>query len=214
MYIMFWDRKTVLHVIVECTMLNYTHVFCIKIPKSIWNTFMRSLCKIYVGPPNQIFVDQGTEFGGLFAQIAEKRPYNVEKNGTKDRSSLDPCERYHQHVKTVYQKVRSSSPSTPNELAVSISVKSVDDVSTPNRLKQSLHAFGTHPALQRLNLVLDGEIMAKLRAEGSLKHAITPATKDVLNVGEPALVWREKEINNRIVEWIGPFNVSRIYLKR
>ena len=50
--------------------------------------------------------------------------------------------------------------------------------------------------------------MAKARVNRALKHS-TPDAADVMYTpGDMVLVWREKIVNNRIGEWMGPYKVE------
>eukprot|EP00171_Calliarthron_tuberculosum_P022450 IDg22450t1 len=49
--------------------------------------------------------------------------------------------------------------------------------------------------------------MGKLRIARALRHAIPPAADISYEPGEQVLVWREKQVNNRIGEWMGPKTV-------
>lgn len=42
--------------------------------------------------------------------------------------------------------------------------------------------------------------MAKLKVNRALGHAVPPSSDILLNVGQNVLVWRERQVNNRIGE--------------
>ena len=50
-------------------------------------------------------------------------------------------------------------------------------------------------------------IMAKMRVARGLRHSVPLAANRAFDPGDQVLVWREKIVNHRIGEWIGPFTV-------
>lgn len=91
MGIMILDGKRVLHVIDEGTRLKSAQLLSNKTTQSVWNTFLRCWCNIYVGMPNWILVDHGTEFGDLFMQLPSENSCVVDRTGTQSPSSLGLC---------------------------------------------------------------------------------------------------------------------------
>ena len=57
------------------------------------------------------------------------------------------------------------------------------------------------------------KIMAKLRLQRALKHRTASSTDAVFQPGDKVLVWREKIVNNRIGEWMGPFLVESVQIE-
>eukprot|EP00171_Calliarthron_tuberculosum_P023746 IDg23746t1 len=49
--------------------------------------------------------------------------------------------------------------------------------------------------------------MGSLRISRALRHAIPASADTSYEPGDQVLVWREKQVNNRIGEWLGPFIV-------
>lgn len=49
--------------------------------------------------------------------------------------------------------------------------------------------------------------MTKLRVQRALKHRVPRAADLTPEVGQQFLLWREKMVENRIGEWIGPFPI-------
>lgn len=107
------------------------------------------------------------------------------------------------------------------DVALSLPVNAVNDVSGPDDITPSLLVFGTlaptytphdpqqkkgdqlqQQALQREVVVaMEGE-MANAKINRALKYAISPATNSVLCPGEKVLVWGENIISNNIGEWL------------
>ena len=51
------------------------------------------------------------------------------------------------------------------------------------------------------------KIMAEMRVRRALHHRVPSATDRFYQPGDKVLVWREKLVNHRIGEWLGPFTV-------
>jgi len=56
--------------------------------------------------------------------------------------------------------------------------------------------------------------MGKARVARALKHTVPPSTDHPLKAGDQVLVWKEKVVNNRIGEWLGPFTVDNYVDKK
>ncbi len=50
--------------------------------------------------------------------------------------------------------------------------------------------------------------MAKMRVTGALKDAVRSASDRIYHPGDHVLIWRERQVKNRIGECIGPFSVQ------
>lgn len=233
MDIMYLDGKPVLHIIDEGTHLNAAQFIPNKSTRTIWNTFLRCWCNIYVGLPNRILVDQGTEFSDSFVHLANEQSCIVEHTGVEAHSSLGLCEKYHQPIRTVYRKLRTAHPQMQKELALSLSVKGVNDVAGPDGITPSLLTFGSLPSMRtphedikmkpdqatRQSLIHQAteemeKIMAQNRINRAMKHSIPAASKEFFQPGDSVLIWRENVISSRIGEWLGPFTVTKSDMKR
>lgn len=56
--------------------------------------------------------------------------------------------------------------------------------------------------------------IAGLELRRALRHAVPPSCDRSYQPGDKALVWREKQIKNRIDEWLGPFEVEGVDYQR
>lgn len=52
--------------------------------------------------------------------------------------------------------------------------------------------------------------MARLRVQQAVRHNVPRAADTNYKIGQQLLVWREKQVANRIVEWIGPLTVTAV----
>lgn len=117
---------------------------------------------------------------------------------------------------------RTSDPHT----VLALSVKAMNDTLGPEGLVPYPLVFGEFPKVhtksetpnERAVLASRAKLahvartkmekhMAELRVKRALKHS-TPSTSDcAYEPGGQVLVWREKQVDNRIGEWLGPFTV-------
>ena len=49
-----------------------------------------------------------------------------------------------------------------------------------------------------------------MRVRRALRHATPPAADATFEVGQDVLVWRERKVESRIGEWIGPYKVHAV----
>jgi len=67
---MYLDGLPVLHVIDEGTRFSAARFLPNVETKTVWRVFLECWVTIYTGLPQKILVDQGSNFGPLFASIA------------------------------------------------------------------------------------------------------------------------------------------------
>jgi len=111
-------------------------------------------------------------------------------------------------------------------MLLSFAVKAMNDTLGPEGFVPSALVFGEYPhvftksevphpratAADRAEMVNAareevGKIMAKLRVNRALRHSVPIAADKPYEPGDSVLVWREKQVNHRIGEWLGPFIV-------
>ena len=97
----------------------------------------------------------------------------------------------------------------------------------PNGVVPSTLVFGEHPPVftrsenpkrrptldERAKIAFKArnemeQHMGKLRIDRALRHAVPPAADVTYERNDKVLVWREKQVNNRIGEWVGPYPVD------
>lgn len=233
MDVMYLDGRPLLHVVDEGTHMSAAQFLPNKSTKSVWNAFLKCWCNIYTGMPNRILVDQGTEFGSTFVHLAAECGATVDHTGVEAHSSLGLCERYHEPIRTIYRKLRTEHPNMPRDLALSLALKGMNDVSRPEGITPSSLVFGTYPPMHTPHESQPGKKdqterealikkvtsdmekhMAKMKISRALKHSTPQASKENFEVNDTVLVWRENTISNRIGEWLGPFSIKKIDRKR
>lgn len=117
-------------------------------------------------------------------------------------------------------------PNSNKKLALSIAVKSMNDTLGLEGLVPSALVFGEYPQVHTRSEVPKVRVtheeraalattarkemekhMAQLGIKCALRHAKPPASMRFYQPGDKVLVWKEKQVQNRIGEWLGPFLV-------
>ena len=230
MDIMYIDGKPVLHIVDEGTHFSAAAFLPDVSTKTIWTTILECWAAIYTGLPHKILVDQGSQFGELFVSIGAASKVQVDRTGIEAHSSLGIGERYHQPLRNTYRKLKIDFANVAPQLLLAMSVKALNDTLGPEGLVPSALVFGEYPSTRlytdgaadpraslesraRLATAARKEMerhMASVRIKRALRHSVPPSADVALNVGQKVLVWREKQVENRIGEWIGPFVVQAV----
>ena len=120
----------------------------------------------------------------------------------------------------------AETPNADPTLALAAAVKSMNDTLGPEGLVPSALVFGEFPKVytrsetpaqrpmleDRASVALCARkemerIMAEMRTKRALKHKVPTAADTFYQPGDKVLVWREKIVESRIGEWLGPFEV-------
>lgn len=225
--VMYLDGKPVLHLVD-----NYTHFSAARFlpdmsTNTIWETIVTSWASVYTGLPNSIRVDQGSQLKDSFITIGRASGVEVNRSGVEAHNALGIGERYHHPLRNTFRKLKIAYPKVSDSTLLSMSVKAMNDTLGPEGLVPSALVFGEYPSLRvfgetpqpkatvAARAILAKEArremeqhMARLRIKRALKHNVPRAADIVYEVGQKVLVWREKAVNNRIGEWMGPYVVS------
>ncbi len=227
MDLMYIDSKPILHIIDEGTKFSAAQFIPNKEIGTIWDALIKCWAAVYTGLPNRILVDQGSEFGNLFVNLAAENNVQVQKTGIESHSSLGLCERFHGPLRNTFRKVMKEYPKTDMKYALAVSVKALNDTLGPEGFVPSSLVFGEYPQmvtpsesrpsrgtnmeLARIANFARNEmetIMAHIRLKRSLNHTVPPAADRMYEKNDQVLIWREKIIANRIGEWMGPYIVE------
>ena len=227
--VMYINGKAILHIVDEGTHLSAARFLADVSTKTIWKTILECWACIYTGLPNRMLVDQGSAFGPLFVSIGAISNVDVQRTGIEAHSSLGIGERYHQPLRQTYRKIMASHPTSEPDIVLALSVKAMNDTLGPEGLVPTALVFGEYPPIHtksetptsRAVLASRAEIgnaarhemekiMAELRIKRALQHAAPSSANTVYSPGDQVLLWREKQFDNRIGEWVGPFTVVAV----
>ena len=225
--IMYLDGKPVLHLVDAETHFSATRFLPDVSTRTVWSTIVQCWSSVYTGLPNKIRVDQGTAFGDGFMAIAKSSDVDVVRTGIESHSSMGIGERYHGPLRNTYRKLKLGYPLVDPSLLLSMSDFAMNNTLGPEGVVPSVLVFGEFPSLRMIHepptpksAVFDRarvanaarkEIehhMARLRLQRALRHRVPRSADASFQPGDMVLVWREKRINNRIGEWVGPYSVA------
>lgn len=226
--IMYIKSKAVLHVVDEAT--HYTAALFLRsnTAEETWKAILRCWIRIYLGPPDYIRIDQGTNFvAKQFRSSAEAEGISILQAPIESPNTMSHVERYHAPLRVAFNKIRDSLPRSESDSdCLQLAVKSVNDTIGPEGLCPTLLVYGSIPKPPRLgsaetqmarakalDMALDAvqKEQAKRRVAFALRHPSSPKAKEheenlnKLPSGSPVLVYRERSRS-----WEGPFSLVHV----
>lgn len=220
MDVMYIRGKPVLHIVDEATHFAAA-MFLRKVSSAeVWRTFLRCWVHVYLGPPDYLRVDQGSNF------TSEETSANAEGCGIKlikepveCPNSMSHVERYHGPLRSAYEKLMKDLPKSQPADILQMAVHCVNNTMGPEGLCPSLCVFGALPRPARSIPAPTQLVRAKamdeamdLIAKEQAKRKLTFGLKyrgpfgkerkdlDNLRFGSPILIFRQKS-----GKWEGPF---------
>ena len=104
--IMFIGGKPLLHVVDEATHFTSACWLRKSTSKEVWKALLRCWSNIYMGPPDFLRVDQGTNFiSEEFKELADTSGITLLEAPIECPSSLSHVERYHGPLRKAYEKI-------------------------------------------------------------------------------------------------------------
>ena len=192
---------------------------------------------VHTGLPQCIMVNEGDQFRKVLAELTALYDIKLEKSGVEAHNSLGIGERYYKPLRNTYLKLKVDRPAMQRQLLLALAVKAMNDTLGPEGHVPSSLVFGEFPSLRTFEgpivphptLAERGEAaqearrymarnLARVRMKGALNYHKPPATKRSYQPGDKVLKWREKQVENQIGQWVGPYTlvstdeVSRIVL--
>lgn len=230
MDIMYIGHKPVLHVVDAATRFSAAPVLSDVNTTSVWAAFVECWASVYVGLPNRIRADRGSCFGDNFYTIAKGANIDVARSVIEAHSSLGIGEQYHQPLRNTFRKAKILMAShIPESSILAMCVKAMSDTLGPKGLVSSALVFRVYPFTHVLEEPKDPKSTLQERAKlantvcaemnnqmfllqvnRALRHDVPPESETVYEIGDQFLVFREKQVNNRIGERLGPFTVCGI----
>lgn len=123
MYFIYINNSPILHVFDGSTHFSAARFLSKFSTKIIWETFLDCWSLIYTGLPNRILVDEGSSLSDQFISFGSLCNVDLSQTGFEAHSSLGISERYHQPLRTTFQKLRLAHPTISRETLLSMSVK-------------------------------------------------------------------------------------------
>ena len=221
--LMYLNGKPVLHVVDEAT--HYmAAVFLRKVSsEETWKALLRCWIRVYLGPPDHIPVDQGSNFVSRhFKGSASAEGMSIIEAPVKSPSTMTHVESYHAPLRSAYLKIKDSmSRTTTDADCLQMAVKCTNDTVVPEGLCPTLLVYGSIPRPPRqlpadtqlerakaMDAAIDSvqkELTKRKIAFALTNTGIPKGTEQEqrltkLPAGDPELVYRDK--SNL---WEGPF---------
>lgn len=221
MDITYINQKPVLHAVDEATSFQAARFLPNMKASTTWDTLRSMWIDMFVGPPDVIATDAGTNFiSEEFVRNAQTLAIEVQEVPVEAHNSIGKVERYHAAVRrafeVIYADLSTMIPATLQEHILQIAVKAVNDTAGPNGLVPTLLVFGAYPRISKTSLPSPSMVMRaaavrkamaevrKIKAARQVNDALGMRNgPDVTEMMElplqsPVKVWRE----NR--GWTGP----------
>lgn len=220
--VMYISGSPVLHVVDEATRFQAA-----KWPKNmtaqhVWNCLRMCWIDTYLGPPDVINHDAGTNFvSSEFQQNAKSLTIQTKEAPIESANTIRLVERYHNPLRRAYEIIKeeiyANDTQDHKDMALQMAVKAVNDTAGYDGIVPTLLVFGAFPRISELDppapsiakraAALKKAMIevSKLRASRQVKDALRtrngPITKDI-PLGSDVLIWRTHEKN-----WTGPYTL-------
>ena len=220
MDIMFLEGKPVLHIVDRDTKFSAAAFLKSETTDETWETLMRIWVSVYIGFPETIATDQGTQFQSeRWKSLLLMAGIKHQSSGVQSQNALGVGERYHSCLRQIYRKVRQAKPTIAPQNALTLAIKAMNDTAGPHGLVLTLLIFGVMPKIPVVPTQLPEQIsrmaalhsaqkemfasIAKERLNTAIRTNVPSAAIKDIEVGAEVLVYREKPEN----KWTGPFTV-------
>jgi hypothetical protein len=215
--VLYLSNRPVLQVVDEATAFQAARFLRDMSARNAWDTLRLCWIDVYLGPPDQIVHDAGTNFASTeFRQHARSMAVDVKEVPVEAHNSVGKVERYHAPLRRAFEII-SAELGTADDLTLQMAVKAINDSAGPNGLVPTLLVFGAYPRMtqdslpsptiaQRAQAIRKAmKEIQRLRAARQVTDAlrsrngpdVTPTLE--LPIQSEVRVWREKE------GWTGPF---------
>jgi hypothetical protein len=149
--IMYINTKPVLHAVDEATAFQAARFLANMKARTAWDTLRAMWIDTYVGPPDIIVTDAGTNFvGENFVDNARIMAIEVEEIPVEAHHSIGKVERYHAPIRRAFEVITADlgNKISPDN-ALQMAVKAVNDTAGPDGLVPTLLVFGTFPRISQ-----------------------------------------------------------------
>ncbi|KAK6224925.1 hypothetical protein QIS74_03252 [Colletotrichum tabaci] len=217
-------EKNVLHVIDTETGFQGATFLKSLSARDTWNALCKCWISTYVGPPDHIVHDPGTNFASAeFRNHAEIMGISCDEMPVEAHWAVGKVERAHAPLRRTYDILHHEiGHNTDEETILQMAVKALNDTAGPHGIVPTLLVFGTYPRINKdsppsPDIVRRAEAIQKamkmlqgIRAEVEINRAINtrngPNIQKVLSlpIQSEVLVWRENK------GWTGPYEIQGI----
>ena len=215
--VMYLDGKPVLHSVDEATNFQAAKFLPDMTAITTWNTLRAMWMDTYVGPPDVIVHDAGTNFASKeFRDNAKVLAIDVHEVPVEAHNAVGKVERYHGPLRRAFQIIKADLPGTTDDHVLQIAIKAINDTAGPNGIVPTLLVFGAYPRMTdtsqpapstsvRANALYKAMAeVRRLKAARQVQDALNtrngPNTLVTLNLIPPA----EVRVHRENIGWTGP----------
>ncbi|OXV11340.1 hypothetical protein Egran_00899 [Elaphomyces granulatus] len=154
--------------------------------QATWNALRLCWIDVYIGPPDLLIHDAGTNFTGQeFQQCATSMAISTKCVPVEAHQSIGIVERYHAPLRRAYsvisEELKATGTGVNRDMVLQMAIKAVNDTAGPDGLIPTLLVFGAYPRMveldppaptitQRATRAMEGVI--KLRASRQVTKAL------------------------------------------
>ena len=196
---MYIDNNPILHVVDEETRFQAARWLQNISAKHIWDAIRACWIDVYIGPPDYIVTDAGSNFTAKeFHQSAASMAISVKNVPVEAHWSIGIVERHHSLVRRVYKIIaqKLAGAKISKEFMLQISIKANKDTAGPNGLVPTLLVFGAYPQMT----TLDPPNPSVIQRSMAMQKAMNEIRK----------FRAEKQVNSALKERNGP-NVEPVH---
>lgn len=220
---MYLDSRPVLHVVDASTSFQAGRFLQDLSARKTWETLKMCWIDTYLGPPDVLTHDAGTNFAAAeFQAEAKLISITCHQVPVEAHWSIGKVERYHAPVRRAFEIIKAEMPlDTSPDAILQMALKAVNDTAGPDGLVPTLLVFGTLPrmtidppptasSMKRAAAVSKAmmelrKLVAKRKVNDALNTRNGPDTiyklPTSLAIGSEVRVYREK------AGWTGPHKV-------
>jgi hypothetical protein len=223
--VMYIDGDPLLHIIDEATRYQAARWLRNLSAKHTWDTLRNCWVDTYLGPPDYITHDAGTNFASKeFRQYAASMGITARSVPVEAHWSVGMIERAHPVLRRAYEIITEElkNETISKHFILQMAVKAVNDTAGPDGLVPTLLVFGAYPRMTETDPPTPSIIqratairramneIAKIRATRQVNDALNqrngPSVMPIHDVplNSPVLVWREGNAGHG-GKWTGPF---------
>lgn len=181
--VMYLDGRAVLHAVDEATHFSAASFLVNATAEETWNALARCWSRTYLGPPDFLRIDQGTNFTAKeFVDSCSADGITVLEAPIECPTTMSHVERYHGPLRVAYARIRAEDPKTSQENALQLAVKCVNDTMGPEGLVPTLLVFGSLPRPAR-NVPADTQLRRARIVEKTCQELKKVVAQQKVSVG-------------------------------
>ena len=151
--IMYINGRPVLHVVDEETRYQSGRFLANISAKTTWDTLRLCWIDTYLGPPDRVITDAGTNFTSKeFIKNANSMGIKLKAIPVEAHHSIRIVERYHGPLRRAFNIIVEKLPQIDKEQALQMALKAINDTAGPDDITPTLLVYGTMPRMVESDL--------------------------------------------------------------